>query len=122
MNNEPQEHHVMVLETTHPSGVEEWYCPTCGRRILMQWPPNYKKITLEAGDEYAIHSGGKGGVSMGAKIVQSPETDSSLPAEFPDPEAQEDCILLEDEKLLEPWRKWMDQVDFDNLWQNGPAK
>jgi hypothetical protein len=60
-----QEHHQMQLEKTHPSGAEEWLCPTCGRRFLMQYPPKYKKIVMEAGDEHAAHSGGKGGLQMG---------------------------------------------------------
>ena len=49
--------HEMFLETTHASGAQEWTCPTCGRRFLMQWPPAYKKIVLEPGDEQASHRG-----------------------------------------------------------------
>ncbi|MBI3243102.1 MAG: hypothetical protein HYZ49_12485 [Chloroflexi bacterium] len=59
-----EQHHKMQLETKHPSGAEEWYCPTCGRRFLMHWPPEYKRVILEAGDEMAIHSGGKDGLVM----------------------------------------------------------
>ena len=55
-----QEHHEMVLSVTHPSGAEEWFCPVCGRRFLLKWPPAYQKIVLEPGDEYAAHSGSKG--------------------------------------------------------------
>ena len=69
-----QQRHEMVLETTHPSGVEEWYCPTCGRRFVLNWPPEYKKTILNVGDELAIHSGGKGGVSMSqVRINQADE-------------------------------------------------
>jgi hypothetical protein len=50
--------HEMFLIRIHTSGAEEWHCPTCGRRFLMHWPPAYKKIVLEAGDEYAAHIGG----------------------------------------------------------------
>lgn len=59
-----QQQHEMRLEKTHPSGAEEWGCPTCGRRFLLSWPPAYEKIILEAGDEYATHTGGKGGLRM----------------------------------------------------------
>ena len=58
------QHHEMRLEKSHSSGAEEWLCPTCGRRFLMNWPPAYKKIVLEAGNEYATHSGGKGGLRL----------------------------------------------------------
>jgi hypothetical protein len=95
-----QEYHEMVLETVHESGAEEWYCPTCGRRFLMQWPPAYSKVILSEGDEYAIHSGGKGGIKMGSLEV---ETNGE---EIP-----------EDEPALEPWLEWFNKVDFEKLWQ-----
>ena len=59
------EEHEMHIKTKYPSGTELWYCPTCGRQFLLDWPPAYQRIILEAGDEYAIHKGGKGGLSMG---------------------------------------------------------
>jgi hypothetical protein len=60
----------MELVATDPSGAEEWYCPTCGRRFLLSWPPNYQKVILEVGDEYAIHNGGKGGLTLQAQPSQ----------------------------------------------------
>lgn len=118
MENELQEHHVMILECTHPSGAEEWYCPTCARRILMQWPPNYRKIILEEGDESAIHSGGKGGVSMGGVQINKDPQEDSLPIETP--ESQEDDLLsTADQERLDPFQQWIDKVNFDNLWQDG---
>jgi hypothetical protein len=50
------ENHQMIIKTIHPSGVEEWYCPTCGRRFLMQWLPVYLKVVLDPGVETAIHN------------------------------------------------------------------
>ncbi len=61
--------HQMELATTLPTGEEEWFCPTCGRRFLMQWAPAYKKVILAPGDEYAIHRGGKGGVQIGPPTI-----------------------------------------------------
>jgi hypothetical protein len=57
--NSHQEQHEMQLEKIHLSGAEEWYCPTCGRRFLLRWPPAYEKIIVEAGDMHASHTGGK---------------------------------------------------------------
>lgn len=45
----------MQLIRTAESGHEEWACPTCGRRILLHWPPDYTKQTLTSGDETACH-------------------------------------------------------------------
>lgn len=69
------ERHEMKLETTHPTGAEEWYCPTCGRRFLMQWSPQNKRIILDAGDETATHTGGKGGLEIGSVHATPNDTD-----------------------------------------------
>jgi len=95
--------HEMQLKKTHPSGAEEWYCPSCGRRFLLQWPPAYKKIVLEVGDEYAIHNGGKGGLRMGSLKVNEryeSENDGHEP------------ILSED--LRSALEDALEDVDFDN--------
>jgi hypothetical protein len=94
-----QEQHEMVLELTHASGAEEWYCPTCGRRMAITWEP-WKRIVLEQGDMYAAHSGSKGGLRLGPiGITQSNgiEQPSS------------------DDTYLAPWLKWLENVDLDDL-------
>ena len=94
-----QPQHEMVLKQIYTSGAEDWYCPTCGRRFIIQWPPNYKKVILEAGDEYASHTGAKRGSMIG------------------DPHSSEE------DAYLDPWREWMDTVDFGDRWsQTGPAQ
>lgn len=66
--------HEMVLNGRAESGAEEWVCPTCGRRMMLRWPPNYEKLVLEYGDESAVHVGGKGGVRVGEfAITPAPE-------------------------------------------------
>ena len=67
------ETHEMELIATRESGAEEWLCPTCGRRFVLKWPPDFKRIILEEGDENAIHSGGKGGVQMSMPELQEEE-------------------------------------------------
>jgi hypothetical protein len=81
--SQSQKQHQMELEKTHPSGADEWYCPTCGRRFLMQYSPNYKKIVMEVGDESAAHSGGKGGLQMGP-LQMSQDEDYNLSDELRD--------------------------------------
>ena len=96
--------HEMVLEKTHPSGAEDWYCPTCGRRMSISWQP-WKKIVLEPGDIYAAHSGSKGGLRIGSFQVSQGEdgTPGVLDGSLHDP-------------YLAPWKRWMDQIDSDDLW------
>ncbi|HSL44678.1 MAG TPA: hypothetical protein VK897_14675 [Anaerolineales bacterium] len=92
-----QEQHEMILEKTHPSGVDEWYCPTCGRRFLMQWPPAYKKIVLEPGDEDATHNGSK----------------VDLPIESVEMTLAEEDQISDDS--LRIWQKALDQIDMDDV-------
>ena len=94
-----EECHEMILEKTHISGVEEWYCPTCGRRFLVQWPPAYKMIILEAGDKDTRHNVSKASSRIGSLPVTKLETTD----------------LTEEFRLI-PWLKWMEKVDFDGMW------
>jgi hypothetical protein len=68
--------HAMQLEEAYPSGAEKWYCPICSRQFIMQWEP-YKKVVLDVGDEYVIHSGDKGGVQV--MSTTNSETDDEFP-------------------------------------------
>ena len=124
-----QEHHEMVLAVTHPSGAEEWFCPSCGRRFLLKWPPAYQKIVLEPGDEYAAHSGSKGEMfrlgsvdlvdtgdhsdaeDLLALRRSSPTEDQLLPpSAVHTAEADEPGdIPITDE--LQPWLKWLERTD-----------
>lgn len=111
LDQERPQQHEMILNKVHDTGVEEWYCPTCGRRFLMHWPPEYKKIVLDTGDENAIHSGGKAGV----KITAS-ETPSQATGTLEDLLAESvNTCLAEDDRLI-PWLEWMEKTDFEGLW------
>jgi hypothetical protein len=99
-----QEQHEMVLELTHSSGAEEWYCPVCGRRMTITWEP-WKKIVLEQGDMYAAHSGSKGGLRLGS-IGISQGNELKLPSS-PD--------FSSEDRYLAPWSQWLENVDLDDL-------
>ena len=92
-------HHEMVLEKTHISGVEEWYCPDCGRRFLVQWPPSYKMVIIEQGEKDTRHNVSR----LSSRII----SDSVEQAEDPEP--------IEEFRLM-PWIQWMDKVDFASRW------
>jgi hypothetical protein len=100
-----QDQHQMQLEKVHPSGAEEWCCPSCGRRFLLQWPPAYKRIIMEAGDEYATHSGAKGGVRMGSLQINPNHDEEETPVSDELRAAIEDALK---------------NVDFDD-WEQPPA-
>lgn len=104
-----QQRHEMVLETTHPSGAEEWVCPICGRRMTITWQP-WKKIILEAGDIHAAHGGSKGILKIGPLLIQSEGENTPSFAGEP---AVEDLYL-------EPWERWLDKMNWDDLWEDTP--
>lgn len=93
--------HTMSLICTYESGAEEWHCPECGRRFVMQWPPHYKRIILEAGDEMAMHSASKGGLQMRATLA-----DAAAP-----PSAAPDAGDVSDEDL-DIWLDHLNKLDF----------
>jgi hypothetical protein len=92
-----EQHHEMVLEMTHASGMQGWYCPTCGRRILLQVPPNSDLVIVEPGDKYASHSGSIGGLRIVA--VQVKERDEE-PYEI-------------SEERLRPWIKALEDLNLN---------
>jgi hypothetical protein len=92
-------YHEMVFEKTHLSGVEEWYCPSCGRRFLVQWPPAYKMVVLEPGEKDTRHNL--------SKVNSQRGTVQATPAE--EPESIEEFRLI-------PWLEWMEKVDFASRW------
>lgn len=73
--------HEMQWETTHGSGAEEWCCPTCGRRLLMHFKSEHKKLdilVLEVGDELVTHVGSKGGLRISKSEVSLDDTEPIL--------------------------------------------
>jgi hypothetical protein len=55
--------HRMVRTASAGPGVEEWLCPSCGRRVLLRWPPYCEKLVLYAGALDVAHVGGSGGTA-----------------------------------------------------------
>ena len=102
-----QEQHIMVLDRTYASGSEEWCCPVCGRRLLIQWHPSFNWMILNPGDETATHSGAKGGMS-----ADSPQVQPAEEVEYDDPQ-----LTQEEEARLQPWIDWMEKTNFDRLWE-----
>jgi hypothetical protein len=105
MRTEDGKLHNMIL-VSEEEGTEEWYCPICGRRLMVNWDSTRGKTVLEIGDEYAIHSGGKDDLQMESGM---PVDDGVLP--------EESESFIED-TWLAPWVKWLDGVDFESRWDN----
>jgi hypothetical protein len=104
-----QETHQMSLETTHESGAEEWHCSMCGRRLLLQFSPVFRKVVLAPGDEIARHSGGKGELphhpSPPLTLMGVEASLATYPPTSPDDRADDDVVQSE-EDVPEPLRPW----------------
>ena len=97
--------HTMDLIKEH-EGTEEWLCPDCGRHMLVNWSPKFKRTVLDAGDTSAGHTAFKSDVQpeefMGTQV-----DNASHPTEKIEPV---------DESRLTPWISWMDKNNYSNLW------
>ena len=96
--------HTMVLIGEH-EGMEEWLCPSCGRRMTITWQP-WKRNILEPGDVYAGHTASKGGLRVEPlQITPSNEENTSTSAK-----------PINADPYLAPWLRWLDKIDSDDLW------
>ena len=97
----------------------------------MQWPPVYKKVILNIGDENAIHSGGRGGENDNFNDGEQESASNGLgnhqednrfiyssteSSEFPHEQAGRNPAGY-DSRSLEPWLEWMERVNFERLWK-----
>jgi hypothetical protein len=105
------EKHEMIFEKRHLSGADEWFCPTCGRRMLISWDPKFRRTVLDAGDADVTH----GGFRINIPVVGN----LAFPfVEGPSDEYFETNELEIDESRLAPWTSWMEQSGFHRLWDN----
>ena len=51
--------HTLTMIDYH-EGTEVWKCPTCGREVLVEWYPKFRKTVTVKGDEMVNHSAMKG--------------------------------------------------------------
>ena len=61
--------HEMLLSDSAESGTEMWDCTECDRSIRLTWPPDFKRIVMVAGDDKAVHVGGKGALMTSATVI-----------------------------------------------------
>jgi hypothetical protein len=90
----------MELETTHLSGAQEWFCPECGRRFVMHFQSEYKRLNilvLESGNEFISHVGGTGGLHINSTEVRTVD----------------DEVILSDE-LLSALEEALEDIDFED--------
>jgi hypothetical protein len=88
----------MHLAAIHASGAEEWRCGVCGRRLLIQWPPEYALAVLAAGQAKVLHVFVRGGL-----YVQ------------PDQLTEMRANALADAWRLRAWDHWLADIDFSGL-------
>ena len=103
-----QQRHEMILDISHPSGADEWYCPTCGRRLLMVYGPKFRKTVLEAGDEFAVHSG----------VISAPRISSMQDSLVNNTRSVDEAMISIDDPSLAPWVAWLNEIGFDELWND----
>jgi hypothetical protein len=122
--NDPQRHE-MQLKATYSTGVEEWYCPTCGRRLLVNTVPGCEALTLERGDKHVLVWGARIGTTATTKTLLDPGDEQavhygSVPADMISPVLEQ----AEETKLREhtsSWAEWLEDIDFGNWGEEDAA-
>jgi len=105
--------HEMQFERLHSSGAQEWFCPACGRRLLMQWPPSFEKQILVPGNPNAFHTGGK--IDSAPRPFTIGDRSEFDLIDMPGVDrANADAPISLD--LLRPWLKWASEAGIDDLW------
>ncbi len=108
--------HEMRLDMTYPSGAEEWYCPTCGRRLVLTVPAGSEALAMERGDKYTLvwgssigtvsttktvlEFGDNNAVHYGGQVVEALIADESEPAQ--------ETSSIE----MSAWAVWLEDIDF----------
>jgi len=77
VNMSKLEHHEMRLEITHPTGAQEWFCPKCGQRFVMQLRPVFNIIDLDAGNKSVSHTGSIGNLRIDSSQVRPIEPEEA---------------------------------------------
>lgn len=77
--NQQQEQHKMIVVKEYDTGIIEFYCPDCGRRILMSFPPHYHREVLYEGNSDAIHYSGTGEANIEIMMDAEKNDDDTLP-------------------------------------------
>jgi hypothetical protein len=124
------EQHELVLLSTYPTGAEEWFCPTCGRRMLLQWPAGCEALTLERGQEFALAWGREVGTAVATKHLLDPgDAEAFHSGQHPDIglELAPEAPAAPDDDSGEPagdmalWQNWLEDLDFGDWDQDNPT-
>ncbi len=76
------EMHQLALSDRSATGEEVWSCPSCERRILVEWQPEFRRTVLARGEYNVRHSAAKGpagfGLGLGSVSVTATPADAEL--------------------------------------------
>lgn len=71
-------HWMEIVSVSPDRKYVEYFCPECGRRTKVHYPPNYRRVVLTAGDETALHM-----MPCGEVVMRSGEIVQRAPADDP---------------------------------------
>jgi hypothetical protein len=90
--------HRMDLVVTLDGGIDVFKCRECERILAVTYPPNYKKVVIIAGAEMETHNAGNGGLTI------------------------TDARIDQDDEDTDQWEQFLDDMNFDELWNTGGEK
>jgi hypothetical protein len=93
--------HMLQRSHVHSNGAEEWACPICGRKILIDWQGLHRSAVLVPGDASTSHIGGSGHRGTAANQI----IDDQRPLFV-----AEEVGTIPISEPLRPWVRWMREV------------
>jgi hypothetical protein len=90
--------HMLQRSHIHSNGAEEWACPICGRKILIDWQGLHRSAVLIPGDASTSHIGGAGNQRTEASQVIAEQQTEYI---------AEEVGTIPISEPLRPWLRWM---------------
>lgn len=104
--------HLLTLVKTHTDGAEEWICPTCGHRVLIDWNSTARKTVITPGDTTISHVGGCATRQFSPHMLAATGRSSTSPQ--PAIFVHEELGPIPMTETLHPWLRWMQSVGLAN--------
>lgn len=122
--------HTMQPLGVGADGVQEWFCPDCGRHVTLYWHPDYRLTVVYPGDEHVSHISANapfaplGLASLEAELVEWQPGLESDAAELPASGATAGAVRQSDTPIdfgdpertdgLAPWIALLERLSQDD--------
>lgn len=121
--------HTMRRDRILASNKDEWLCPTCGKRLVVNWPDDEDALELlvfDRASEYVLVSKDPANGQATHKYVietNKPTVVHRVDRRHVPPPSEVDLSAMrpvdeDDSQLSDDLRHWLDEAGFDTWWSD----